>query len=172
MRSVFHRRELDRLPAILAQAEDLTGSYFKLSSFDPSRFPFELATLRDLDHREIAPRAFAQLARYEVENRTRAGRGLTRPFYRICLQDHNLLQAVRREGGALSLEPLLLYVLTHELCHIVRFCRFQKLFEADGAERDAEEKRVHSLTHEILAPVRDPLLRPVLERFGREPLLA
>lgn len=172
MRTAFQTRELDRLPSILAQAEDLTGSYFKLSSFDPSRFPFELATLRDLDSREIAPRAFAQLARYAVQNRTRPGRGLTRPLYRICLQDHNVLRALRREGGALSLDPLLLYILTHELCHIVRFCSFRQLFEADGAERAAEEERVHWLTHEILSPMRDSSLRPVIERFRQEPHLA
>lgn len=159
--SVFEQRELSRLPQILRTAEDLTGSFFKLSSFDPARYPFEVATLRELTPEEIADGAFAQLCRYAVAQRT----GLRpRPLYRICLQDHNLLRALAR--GDASLDNLLLYVLAHELCHVVRFCDFQHLFEADEAARGAEESRVHALTAEIVAPLKNPEIDALARRYA------
>jgi hypothetical protein len=161
----FQEPVLARIPDLLAQAEDLTGSFFKISSFDPARYPFEIATLRGLDRREIVPDAFAQVSRYAIPNRHRPGRGVSRPLYRICLQDHNVLGAIERERGALAIDPLLLYVLTHELCHIVRFCDFQQLFEADESTRDDEEVRVHRLTHAILRPLKDSGVRRVLALY-------
>lgn len=165
MRRYFPEGVLERLPGILAQAEDLTGSYFKLTAFDPAHYPFDVRTLRDLDEREVADGAFAMLSRYEAPNRLIPGRGLTRPLYRICLQDHNLLKALERERGALALDPLLLFVLTHELCHIVRFCDYRQLFEANEKERAAEEARIHRFTQRILEPLHDPRLDALQRRY-------
>ena len=154
----FGDRELDRIPALLGLAEELSGSYFKLSSFDPARYPFDVATLRELDAREIATGVFAQVTRHEAP-------ALRRHHYRICLQDHNVLEALQR--GPVALDPLLLYVLTHELCHVVRFCDYRQLFDApDDGERAAEEARVHRMTSEILAPLRDRGVRDVMDLYA------
>jgi hypothetical protein len=163
MRVSFGTRELEQLPVLLGRAEDLIGTHFKISRFAPERYPFEIATLERLDPREIVPHAFAQVSRYAVPNRTQPGRGLLRPLYRICLQDHNLLRAVQRDD--LSTEALILYVLTHELCHIVRFCDYRQLFEADPDRRFREEARVHCITHEILSPLKDAGIQRVLELY-------
>ena len=49
--------------------------------------------------------------------------------------------------------PLLLYIVTHELVHVIRFSQFLALFEAAEAEKAIEETRVHQLTQKILAPL-------------------
>jgi hypothetical protein len=66
----------------------------------------------------------------------------------------------------ISLFPLLLYVITHELVHVVRFSQFLALFEACGKEQAEEEARVHQLTQEILAPLNFLELTPVMSYYN------
>jgi len=47
----------------------------------------------------------------------------------------------------------LLYIITHELVHVIRFSQFLALFEACGEEQALEEARVHHLTQKILEPL-------------------
>jgi hypothetical protein len=96
---------------------------------------------------EIASSVFAQVVRYvrpEGPNGMRSG-----DWYRICLQDHNILAALERDRQ-LDLFPLLVYIFTHELVHVVRFYKFLQCFEADDYSRGKEEATVHDLTHRIL----------------------
>jgi len=81
-------------------------------------------------------------------------------LYRICLQDHNILSTLDQESK-LSLLPLLIYVITHELVHIIRFSQFHQLFDATTEEKEQEEKRVHSLTRQILQPFNCPDLKGI-----------
>ena len=85
-------------------------------------------------------------------------------FYRVCLQDHNILRTLKARPQ-ISLFPLLLYVITHELVHVVRFSQFLALFEACGKEQAEEEARVHQLTQEILAPLNFLELTPVMSYY-------
>jgi len=85
-------------------------------------------------------------------------------FYRVCLQDHNILKTL--EGSPdLALFPLLLYIVTHELVHVIRFSQFLALFEAAEAEKALEETRVHQLTQKILAPLNLLDLPPVIRYY-------
>jgi hypothetical protein len=60
----------------------------------------------------------------------------------------------------------MLYILVHELIHIVRFSRFLHNFEASDIERMDEEARVHGITREILAPTRLPGLKDVYDYYS------
>ena len=86
-------------------------------------------------------------------------------FYRICLQDHNIIKALKREP-LLELLPLLIYVVTHELVHLVRFYKFDQFFDADQEQRDAEEYRVHKLTYEMLKNIRVPSMATIFEYYA------
>ena len=99
-----------------------------------------------------------------------------RHFYRICLQDHNLLGLLNREGRQELKLPLLTYVLAHELVHVVRFYRFQHLFQATEDEIKTEEEKVHDITGQVLHKVKLPRLDEVVNLientapvFGKEP---
>ena len=64
-----------------------------------------------------------------------------------------------------KLLPLGVYVVTHELVHIVRFCKFLQRFDAEPLERQQEEMRVHEITQRALGSLRLPHLDYVLEVY-------
>jgi hypothetical protein len=154
---------LRTLSEALDVAEDVTGNFYKLSSDQWSRHPYDVKTLGSLNQEEIVRDAFAVLHRG-----TMVGDDVRdvaqRDYYFICLQDDRILAAVRRDKKV-SLLPLLVYLFTHELVHIVRFSNFIRRFDALGKTRDEEEAVVHATTHDILRRVPLPKLGYVLEAY-------
>ncbi len=160
----FSRNDLIRVSDALDIAEDVTGNFFKFSLGQWKRHRYDVRTLSRLTREEIRSNVFAFLnkkarALGEYESKTRK-----RDFYFICLQDHLILNALRRDKD-LTLLSLMLYVFTHELVHIVRFCNFQKRYDAAGIERDREEKVVYTTTHEILKDLAVPKLGYILDSY-------
>ena len=141
-------------------AEDSTSDFFKLSHSQWRRSRYDILTLEALRDEEISSHALAQLAKYSCCLPGRELKSAHYDLYRICLQDHNILGTLEKETR-LALLPLLIYVITHELVHIVRFSQFHQLFDASEAEKAQEEKRVHSLTRDILRPFRCPDLKRI-----------
>ena len=92
------------------------------------------------------------MAKYDGRHQDRLLQSAVFDFYRVCLQDHNILKTLKN-GHDLRLFPLLLYIVTHELVHIVRFSQFLALFETPEEHKHEEERRVHRLTQNILAPL-------------------
>lgn len=147
-------------------AERLTG---RLYGFGPDawfRHPYDVRTLALLREHEVNQKVFAQLCRYG-RGHPEAGPKLKRSdFYRVCIQDNRVLDAIQRSGFIIRLAPLMLYIAVHELVHIVRFCRGDCDFDMPLGERIAEEKRVHEITRQALRPVASPELNLVLECFS------
>ncbi len=161
----FSTEELSLLDRAVDLAEELTGNYFKLTRFGPPRYTYEVATDRDLEADERSRQALAKLVRYV---RIKPGPNHSRSpfsFFRICLQDANILEAWARGSQDFELSHMLLYVLTHELVHIVRFERFAHLFYASDPERTKEESIVYRTTHEILRQNSDPGLCRLLAHY-------
>lgn len=166
----FAQREMGLLSQAMEVAEERVSDYFHLSGVSWRRHPFELRTRAELMPPEVSPKALAQVLKLRRPPLGREYRG--KDFFRICLQDHNLLDVVRRESKEELLLPLLIYVLAHELVHVVRFGRFQHLFEADDeVQRLREEAVVHGLSRDILRPVRLPHLGRVLELYEAQTTL-
>ncbi|MEW6265807.1 MAG: hypothetical protein AB1641_22265 [Thermodesulfobacteriota bacterium] len=139
--------QLETVNQAVAVAEDIISDWFKLTLSSWRKYRYAIKTLKNLEPVEIVPEVFAHILRY---GRPAAPDGLRlADFYCICLQDHNIIQALGRDPQ-LKLRPLLIYVLTHELVHIVRFYKFFQFFDATADERSAEEARVHQLTYQIL----------------------
>ena len=145
-------------------AEDKIGDFFKFSSGQWKRHLFSVRTLAQLGENEIISEAFALLQKYSTPQEGFDSIAKDRDHYFICLQDHEILKALRRDIK-LSLLPLLVYVFTHELVHIVRFCNFMQRFEAKGKEREKEERIVHLTTYEILRRISMPDLDYVLDSY-------
>jgi hypothetical protein len=157
-----HHREL--LCEAQVIAEEMTSDFFKLNHSNWQRSRYDILTLEHLSTAEVSPHAQAFLAKYQVVPPDRLLPSAAFDFYRICLQDHNILKALM-SGKGLAPLPLFSYILTHELVHIVRFSLFQARFEATWPERQAEEARVHQLTQTILAPLSFLELAPVLAYY-------
>jgi len=145
----FTQEEINKTAEIFAKAEELTGNHFKLSSSDWKRFKYDVKTLQELNANEISQEAFATLSKYTCQNESFDFGQRTFSFYQICLQDHNILKALKRDTE-ITFEGLLLYIAVHELIHIIRFSRFVSLFESDEREKRNEEKTVHTATFDIL----------------------
>lgn len=147
--AAFGQHEIITVSDALEIAEDATGDFFKASIGQPRRYGYDVKTLSSLNQKEISSFALAVLnkgmrALNDFDPRTKM-----RDFYFICLQDHLILRALKRDKN-LSLLPFLVYIFTHELVHIVRFCNFSRRFNATSKERAEEEEIVHSLTFDIL----------------------
>ncbi len=158
----FRTQHQEPLREALVVAEEMTSDFFKLTSRQWLAARYDISTLADLSDEEISPHALAMVAKYGGCHPGRELKSSAFDFYRVCLQDHNILKALacRRD---LKLFPLLCYILTHELVHIVRFSRFEARFETTDADKRREENRVHHLTWKILAPLNSLDLGPVIE---------
>jgi hypothetical protein len=133
----------------LGIAEEKTGDFYKFSQGQWKRHPYDVRTLPVLRSDEIISHAFALLSKCSRIANDFESRTSKRDFYFICLQDHQIIRALRRDKE-LRLLPLLVYVFTHELIHIVRFCNFYQRFDISGDRREKEEGIVHCTTFEIL----------------------
>lgn len=144
-------------------AEDATGDHFALGSLESERHAVDLRTLAELDSPEVIPEGvLAQVTRWD-ERDTIASHART--LYRICLQDHAILSRLWAEKGRVELFPLLVYVLTHELVHVVRFLGHQTGYLAPDHVRSTEEQRVQEATERILRRVPIRGLPAVIDRF-------
>ncbi len=159
--------KLDEMIAVrnaLGIAEEKTGDFYKYSVSQWRRHKYEVKTLNNLKKHEIAPDVFALLnkgfrAIDRFDSKTK-----TRDYYFICLQDHNILNALDRDMD-LNLLSLMVYVFTHELVHIVRFCSFNQRFDAPEDNQEKEEQVVHQTTYDILKKLSLPKMDYVLESY-------
>ena len=145
-------------------AEEVVADHYRVSeSFWLDKGRWELLTLAQLMREEITNEALAQIVKC-------VGPAATghrpRIFYRICLQDHRI-QLSSLEAG-LDLQTLLCYVVCHELIHVVRFARYDQLYEASPGARMAEERLVHDLSRRILEPLELPGAGAVFELLDPE----
>jgi hypothetical protein len=92
-------------------------------------------------------------------------RGSLSDFFRIELNDPGILVAARRERLREDLYPLLLYILTHEMVHLVRLSSILTDTEQMTLPRESEETRVHQIARSILVTLPTPGLDSVLRRF-------
>lgn len=163
----FGPRELQALAQAVPLAQELTGERFALADDWFRRTDHRIVSLRDLGPEELLGRGrLAQIRRVFRVEEEGPGRLLRCarlcPHYRICVQDHNILDLLRREG-ALGLSDLLVWVLTHEYVHLVRFCRLEHPYHAPEERRSGEEAWVEELTRQILRRSGHPGLRRAAE---------
>jgi hypothetical protein len=164
LRNKFRKRQVAVVNQASGMAEELVSIHYKMSASQWLRPKYDVRTLAELAPEEIIDGPFAQIIRYKGQPRDASLGSSTYDFYKICLQDHAVLGALQQHSG-LRLLPFTLYIVTHELIHIVRFSKFLQGFDASPAERLEEEKRVHTVTNEILAARRIEGLPAVLAFF-------
>ena len=162
----FGWNELNLFSEALCVAEESVSEYFNLSEGSWSGYPYEVRTLAQLSPIELSDDALAQILR--LRQLSRPGRLREWDFYRICVQDHNLLGLLQREKAGELFLPLCIYVLAHELVHVVRFYRFQHLYEASGPQRKNEENRVHAITRRALADAKIKSLDTVINLYQQQ----
>jgi hypothetical protein len=164
----FSSSEKNSVQKAFVRAERLTGNYFQLPPEDWQHHRYEVKTLEQLETHEENAEAFAQLCKYVYTKRQDEDLKKDFHFFRVCLQDNRILDAVRRGGSFIRFAPLMLYIATHELVHILRFNRGESDFDTSAGEKEKEEETVHLITCEILKPGTDSQLKLVLDCFGND----
>lgn len=157
---VFSLAQLSLMHASLRRSEGHVARGFHIPVLPSKQYPYEVVTLVDLQQPERAPQALAHLVIYERQRPSGPEH-----LYRICLQDDQILESCQ-EGGLDLLGPLLVYVLTHELVHVVRFQRADQSYMAEQADRQQEEEQVHLITLKLLADADEPGWRRLEELCG------
>lgn len=143
----------------LDEAEKRTTGYYCIPPFRWEKFRYDLLT--QVDH-EWEPLPDSMLARTRLFQRVDCRRPFD--FYRIELNDKGILAAAERENLIENLYLLFVYVLTHEMVHLVRLSTIVDTWTKTLAPFDElEESRVQSISRQILTP--SGAYHPVLDRF-------
>ncbi|ACL01805.1 hypothetical protein [Desulfatibacillum aliphaticivorans] len=151
----FSKEQIFTVGDAAAMAEELVSNSYKMSASQWLWHRYDVKTLADLAPGEIVEGPFAQIVRYRGQKSETSLGSSSYDFYKICLMDHTILSALESDRD-LRLFPFALYILCHELIHIVRFAKFLQSFHASQEEKMAEENRVHQKTREVLNSVRVP----------------
>jgi hypothetical protein len=161
----FNTAQISIADRTFVQAEKLAGQYFGLARGEWKEPRYDVKTLAFLEKHEVREGAFAHLCMYEY-GRDPGPKDSGRRFYRICLQDNRILDAVDRAHSFIRISPLLLYIAAHELVHVIRFYRGEGNFDAPEDEKSGEEEKVHRITRNLLKPVTDADLNLVMDCFS------
>ena len=143
----------------LDEAEGRTAGYYCIPPFRWERLRYDLLT--QIDH-GWEPLPDPMLARTRCLQRVNTGSPFD--FYRVELNDKSILAAAERENLLNDLYLFLVYILTHELVHLVRLSSILDNWPETLAPCDeSEEHRVQGISRRILAGSSD--FHPVLDRF-------
>lgn len=145
----FSDQQIVTVNQMVGLAEDIVSEHYKMSQAQWLRNRYDVLTLAQLDASEIVHGPYAQIVRYSGRKMQSQLGSEAFDFYKICLQDHSIIRALR-ENRSLRLEPFMLYIITHELIHVIRFGQFIQFFDAGETQRNEEERLVHQRTVDIL----------------------
>jgi hypothetical protein len=161
----FNPSQVKTVNDVFMQAEQRAGRFFRVRPDSPPLQRYDVKTRPYLAAHEVSERAFAQLCRYRYEKGQREQEEGFH-FYHVCLQDGLILDAVQRAQSFIKFVPLMQYIATHELVHMIRFEGGEMDFDAPPEEKEQEEDRVHILTRRILEPFLERDLKLVFDCFS------
>ncbi len=163
----FNADQLSFISDSVLNAEEIVSDYFKMTHSQWRRAPYDVRTIANLTDDQVIYGPFAQVIRYAAQRHHTFLGTSAYDFYLICLQDHNIIETLNLHTE-LSLSPFMLYIMIHELVHIIRFSRFlQRADTITPSERVLEELRVNQKTYDILTQKGTYMkgIQPVLEFF-------
>lgn len=142
----------------LDEAEERTSGYYCIPPFRWERLRYDLLTRADHGWEPIPE---PMLARVRCLQRVNPVNSFD--FYRIELNDHTILSAAEREQLGDALYLFFVYILTHEMIHMIRLSSILE----NGPETqlpcsETEEQRVQWIARRILTAGH---FRPILEKF-------
>jgi hypothetical protein len=144
----------------MGEAEDRTTRYYCIPPYRREQLRYDLLTRHD---REWEPLPETALARVRYLQKPALRSQHLCDYYRIELNDPSILTAAQRENLLADLYPFLVFILTHEMVHLVRLST--RL--ADSPERialaESEEHRVQMISSQILGE--SSKFHPILEKF-------
>ncbi len=144
------------------EAEERTSSYYCIPPYRWQQLRFDLVTRQDC---EWEPLPDATLARVQQFHYVRPSQDSIYDFYRIQLNDPGIIIAAQREDLERNFYPFLLYILTHEMVHLVRLSTILPHAGDIHPSTEEEESRVQKVAYRILSIATDRGMHPVLSKF-------
>lgn len=145
----------------LDEAEKRTSGYYCIPPFRWEKLRYDLLTRKDNGWEPLPEPMFARLRCLQTIHSRQPF-----DFYRIELNDRSILAAAERENllREQDLYPFFVYILTHEMIHLVRLSSIlDNRGEALTPFDESEEYRVQQISRRILTGA--PSFQPVLDRF-------
>jgi hypothetical protein len=155
----FSPRQRHLAISALEEAEVRTSDYYCIPPFRWQSVRYDLLTRQDPEWQPLPDGMLARTRRLQRERHPW-------DFFRIELNDPGILVAAHRENLRTALYPFLLYILTHEMVHLVRLSHILADSEQHSATRDTEELRVSQIVRSILAVTPTPGLDDIVRRFS------
>lgn len=145
----FNDEELYAVHSAAVEAQRLVSRYYALAPREWARMRYEVKTQKELKRAEMLDSVLAHLICYEYTKSVGPDVLESGDIYRICLQDSRILETLAHISE-LDLERFLIYILTHELVHVVRFGQQLQRLDLPADERQIEERSVETITRRIL----------------------
>lgn len=142
------------------EAEERIARYYCIPPFRWQELQYDLLTRQDGEWEPLPDTVLAQVQFLQRASRSRSN---LRDFYRIQLNDPTILTAAERENLASNLYPFFVYILTHEMVHLVRLSTILEDPTVLPSIDESEEHRVQYISRQILTGCAE--FRPVLEKF-------
>lgn len=146
----------------LTEAEERTSGYYCIPPRHWQRLQYDLITGKDLGWDPLPETALARVQRVAQIN---ARRRVPADFFRIQLNDPTILSAAKRENLEPNIYPFLVYIITHEMVHLVRLSAILDGADNGPSSAEVEEERVERISRQILSRSGCEHFKPVFERF-------
>jgi hypothetical protein len=146
------------------EAEQHTASYYCFPPYRWEKLEYDLLTRQDREWEPLPDRILARVQQIEAVRRRK------HRFYRIQLNDPGILKVVERESLSNDLYPFLVYILTHEMVHLVRLSSIVDDPRSIEEAPDDEEARVQLISRQVLSRGGRRDFAGVLDRFCAPPV--
>lgn len=162
----FSEKDMAVIDESLRISEDIISDFFSVTSNHWLLNQYEVCTMSDMKDMDLfhEKKWFAHLLRYCKPHNEKNSAVDNLDFYKICLNDTKILEFTEN-GRPEKLLPLLTYVLTHELVHIIRFSKYYCCL--DAYDKDEEEGLVHAITQDILSEKQIEGMQSTLDYFRK-----
>ncbi|MBN2433560.1 MAG: hypothetical protein JXQ27_18985 [Acidobacteria bacterium] len=164
---VFTPQQLSQIHTCLVEAEERLSRFYRFAPREWFSYSYDLLTVRDLPAALTFPVAgvLAEVVKGPSPSTTRTSFPFgVESLYRILLFDRNILLSMERLPDV-RFDRFMLYILTHELIHIVRFTHSVD-FHLPPAAKTREEKKVHALTGQVLESLDDRSLGRIARLYS------
>ena len=143
----FNHIEKKIIYSALEEAADYLRGFYCFSPREWFNYCYDLKTELEGGVNCSLKKAFAEVRQYTpiLENFSL----FPKERYQIYLFDKNILRTLWKQSN-MEFYPFMVYILTHELVHVARFCQNLHPFECDEESIQKEEDKVIHITQQVL----------------------
>jgi hypothetical protein len=145
------------------EAEQRASDYYCIPPHGWNNLRYDLVTREDRDWEPLPDESI--LARVQHIENVIPVRARKLDFYRIQLNDPTILCAAERESLTPDLYPFLVFIITHEMVHLIRLSSILDDPRFRPVSAEEEEARVQRVSRQILLDSGYSKFEPIMQKF-------